>query len=89
MPYGGMASPYPPQPGFAPAMPQPGYAAPYPYPPQPPAGAAYHPWPQAPQPAMQPEPQVPASQIEEISASLREVRKELNQLRERRSRRYF
>lgn len=86
MPYGGMASPYPPQPGFAP---QPGYAAPYPYPPQPPAGTAYHPWPQAPHPTMQPEPQVPASQIEEISASLREVRKELNQLRERRSRRYF
>ena len=89
MPYGGMASPYPPQPGFAPVLPQAGYGASYPYPPQPPAGAAYHPWPQAPQPAMQHEPQVPASQIEEISASLREVRKELNQLRERRSRRYF
>ena len=87
--YGGTKSPYPQQPGFAPVMPQPGYAAPYPYPPQPPAGAAYYPWPQAPQPAMQPEPQVPAGQIEEISASLREVRKELNQLRERRSRRYF
>lgn len=89
MPYGGMASPYPPQPGFAPVLPQAGYGASYPYPPQPPAGAAYHPWPQAPQPAMQHEPQVPTSQIEEISASLREVRKELNQLRERRSRRYF
>ena len=86
MPYGGMASPYPQQPGSVAAMPQPGYAAPYPYSPQPPVGAAYYPWPQ---PAMQPEPQVPVGQIEEISASLREVRKELNQLRERRSRRYF
>lgn len=40
-------------------------------------------------PVAQTEPAVPQNQIEEISQSLREVRKELNQLRERRSRRYF
>ncbi|PWK65343.1 GumC family protein [Aminobacter sp. AP02] len=88
-PEGGIMSPYPPysqaaygptvpqQAGYGPAVPPAGYAAPYPYPP------AY--------PTRRPHAEAPApqSQIDEISESLREVRKELNQLRERRTRRYF
>lgn len=94
--HGGFASAYPPyaQPVYGP--PPIGYAAPYAYPP---ASSAYHPWPPVP-PKASSEPEgesavpqagapAPRNQIEEISESLREVRKELNQLRERRSRRYF
>lgn len=90
----GFAPAYPPytQPGYGP--PPTGYAAPYAYPP---AASGYHPWPPAPPQAptapasdLPPaEAAAPRSQIDEISESLREVRKELNQLRERRSRRYF
>lgn len=93
---GGFPQSYPPysQPGYGP--PPPGYATPYAYPP---ASSGYHPWPpmppqapSAPEPASampQAEAPLPRNQIDEISESLREVRKELNQLRERRSRRYF
>lgn len=75
-----------PQSGYGYPQPPAGYGAPYPYPPQPPA---YYPWPPVPpqpMPSAQPEPK---SQIDDISESLREVRKELNHLRERRARRYF
>lgn len=93
VPQGGFVpsyAPYP-QPGYAtpPPQPHPGYAAPYPYQQQP---AGYHPWPPVPSQAPrepQAEVQAPQNQIDEISESLREVRKELNLLRERRSRRYF
>ncbi|WP_378944236.1 hypothetical protein [Mesorhizobium sp. ANAO-SY3R2] len=48
-----------------------------------------YPWQPAPSSATHLEPSAPASQIDEISESLREVRNELNLLRERRARRYF
>jgi succinoglycan biosynthesis transport protein ExoP len=91
VPQGGFEPSYAPQPqpGYA-ATPQqqPDHAAPQQYRPayrqRPPehysAPLAYAPQAEAP---------VPQSQIDEISESLREVRKELNLLRERRSRRYF
>ncbi|MDH4986092.1 GNVR domain-containing protein [Aminobacter anthyllidis] len=88
-PQGGFAPSYAPQPqpGYSEPPQQPDRAAPYPnrpaYRQRPPD--YYSPPAQAPQ-ADSP---VPQSQIDEISESLREVRKELNQLRERRSRRYF
>ena len=104
-PQGGFVPPYPPhpqagygptvpqQPGYGAAVPPPGYAAPYPYPPAyPPQPAGYYPWPPVSQPAPQAphaEPPAPQNRIDEISESLREVRKELNHLRERRTRRYF
>ena len=77
-----------PQPRYAkPPLQQPDHAAPPQYRPsyrqRPPE---YY---SAPQPAPQADAPAPQSQIDEISASLREVRKELNLLRERRSRRYF
>lgn len=91
LPQGGFVPSYSPhpQPGYAATPPQPGYATPYP-PAQQPAG--YYPWPPAPPQTPQPtqaEAPAPQNQIDEISESLREVRKELNLLRERRSRRYF
>lgn len=88
-PQGGFVQSYAPysQAGYDAAVPpQPGYHTPYPYPPQP---AGYHPWPPVQPQVPRTEPPAAQNQIDEISESLREVRKELNQLRERRSRRYF
>lgn len=95
-PQAGYGPKLPPQAGYGPAVTAPGYAAPYPYPPAyKPQSAGHYPWSPVPQQAA-PAPQVPRAeppaaqnQIDEISESLREVRKELNQLRERRTRRYF
>ena len=46
--------------------------------PQPPADTTHYPWQSAPSSATHPEPSAPASQIDEIGESLREVRNELN-----------
>lgn len=53
------------------------------------ADPAFSPWQPAHGSVTHPEPSAPKSQMDEISESLREVRKELNLLRERRARRYF
>lgn len=89
-----------PQGGFAPSyatQPQPGYAEPPLQQPDYAASQQYRPsyrqrsseYYSAPPAASQADAPAPQSQIDEISESLREVRKELNLLRERRSRRYF
>lgn len=57
--------------------------------PQLPAEPADNPWQPAPSSATHLEPSAPASEIDEISESLREARNELNQIRDRRARRYF
>jgi len=86
---GGLAPSYPPhqQPGYdEPPLPQPDYPAPQYRPSYRQRSSDYY---SAPPATPQADAPVPQSQIDEISESLREVRKELNLLRERRSRRYF
>ncbi|WAX95032.1 Wzz/FepE/Etk N-terminal domain-containing protein [Aminobacter sp. NyZ550] len=77
-----------PQPGYdEPPLPHPDYATPQQYRPSYRQRSSDHY--SAPPPAPHADAPAPQSQIDEISESLREVRKELNLLRERRSRRYF